>query len=175
MGMVAEARVAERLGWIDEEVTSRLVALLERLGLPTSAPGLDPDALIDAMGRDKKNRGGRIRFVLPRRLGSRRTDRRADRGDRPRRPRRGHLIAQSSGVTDDELRDLLCLTMVPGVGPQTCSALLDRFKTAGRALDASMKALKEVDGVGPKLAERIAGRDASSTPRPSWHCAESTT
>ncbi|HEY2155668.1 MAG TPA: 3-dehydroquinate synthase [Isosphaeraceae bacterium] len=69
VGMVAEARVAERLGWIDERLTSRLVALLERLGLPTSAPGLDADALVDAMGRDKKNRGGRIRFVLPRRLG----------------------------------------------------------------------------------------------------------
>ncbi|HEY2155667.1 MAG TPA: DNA-processing protein DprA [Isosphaeraceae bacterium] len=58
-------------------------------------------------------------------------------------------------MTDDELRDLICLTMVPGVGPQTCRALLDRFKTAGRVLDASMKSLKEVDGVGPKLAERI--------------------
>jgi 3-dehydroquinate synthase len=68
-GMVTEARIAERLGWIDEELTSRLVALLERLGLPTSAPGLDADALIDAMGRDKKNRGGRIRFVLPKGLG----------------------------------------------------------------------------------------------------------
>ncbi len=69
VGMVAEARIALRLGWIDEPALSRLVALLERLGLPTSAPGLDPDALLDAMGRDKKNRGGRIRFVLPRRLG----------------------------------------------------------------------------------------------------------
>ena len=29
----------------------------------------DPDALLDAMTRDKKNRGGRIRFVLPRALG----------------------------------------------------------------------------------------------------------
>ena len=43
--------------------------LLDRLGLPTSAPGLEPGRLLDAMGRDKKNRGGRIRFVLPRSLG----------------------------------------------------------------------------------------------------------
>ena len=69
VGMVVEARIAERIGWIGADVTARLVALLERFGLPTSAPGLDPDALIDAMGRDKKNRGGRTRFVLPRRLG----------------------------------------------------------------------------------------------------------
>lgn len=69
VGMVVESRIAERLGWIGRDVTDRIVALLNRLGLPTTAPGLDADALIDAMGRDKKNRGGRIRFVLPRRLG----------------------------------------------------------------------------------------------------------
>ena len=45
------------------------MGLLDRLGLPTSAPGLDPDRLLEAMGRDKKNRGGRIRFVLPRSIG----------------------------------------------------------------------------------------------------------
>ena len=69
VGMVAEARLAERLDWIDARPTGRLAALLGRLGLPTEAPGLDPDALIEAMTRDKKNRGGRVRFVLPRRIG----------------------------------------------------------------------------------------------------------
>ena len=68
-GMVAESRLAERLGWIGPEVTARLVSLLRRFGLPVDAPGLDPDALLDAMGRDKKNKGGRIRFVLPREIG----------------------------------------------------------------------------------------------------------
>ncbi|MBX6316020.1 MAG: 3-dehydroquinate synthase [Isosphaeraceae bacterium] len=68
-GMVAECRLAERLGWIGPEVTGRLVALLRRFGLPIAAEGLDTDALLDAMTRDKKNRGGQIRFVLPRRLG----------------------------------------------------------------------------------------------------------
>ena len=66
VGMVAESRIAERLGWIGPEVTrSAGQRCSDRLGLPTAAPGLDPDALIEAMGRDKKNRGGRIRFVLP--------------------------------------------------------------------------------------------------------------
>ncbi len=68
-GMVAESRLAERLGWIGPDVTGRLVALLGRFGLPVAAPGLDLDALFYAMGRDKKNRGGRIRFVLPRSIG----------------------------------------------------------------------------------------------------------
>jgi 3-dehydroquinate synthase len=69
VGMVAEARLAERLGWVGSEVAGRIERLLESLGLPTRAPGLDPVRLLDAMGRDKKNRGGRIRFVLPRSIG----------------------------------------------------------------------------------------------------------
>ncbi len=68
-GMVAECRIAERLGWIDAALTDRLIALLERFGLPTAAGGLAPAALLEAMTRDKKNRGGRVRFVLPRHLG----------------------------------------------------------------------------------------------------------
>ncbi len=69
VGMVAEARLAERLGWIDPALTARIAALLERFGLPVSAPGFDPDALVDAMSRDKKNQKGKTRFVLPRCLG----------------------------------------------------------------------------------------------------------
>jgi len=69
VGMVAESRLAERLGWIGADVTERVVRLLERLGLPTSAPGLDPDRLLDAIARDKKNRRGKVRFVLPRSIG----------------------------------------------------------------------------------------------------------
>jgi 3-dehydroquinate synthase len=69
VGMVAEARLAERLGWIDRSVTDRLIALLKRFQLPIAAPGLDVDRLVQAMGRDKKNAGGQIKFVLPRELG----------------------------------------------------------------------------------------------------------
>ncbi|MHB1555956.1 MAG: 3-dehydroquinate synthase [Isosphaeraceae bacterium] len=69
VGMAAEARLAERMGWIGPEVVGRIERLLVRLGLPTAAPGLDAERLIDAMTRDKKNRGGRIRFVLPRAIG----------------------------------------------------------------------------------------------------------
>lgn len=69
VGMVAECRIAERLGWIEPPVTERVTQLLERFGLPVAAPGLDEDRLMDAMTRDKKNRDGRIRFVLPRGIG----------------------------------------------------------------------------------------------------------
>jgi 3-dehydroquinate synthase len=69
VGMVAESRLAHRLGWIGPDVVDRVARLLERFGLPTTAPGLDPEGLLQAMGLDKKNRDGRIRFVLPRSIG----------------------------------------------------------------------------------------------------------
>ena len=70
VGMVAESRLAHRLGWIGSDLVDRLARLLERLGLPTEAPGLDVDDLFLAIHRDKKNQRGRVRFVLPRALGS---------------------------------------------------------------------------------------------------------
>jgi 3-dehydroquinate synthase len=69
VGMVAEGRLAHRLGWLGADQVDRLIQLLERFGLPTRAPSLDPERLLEAMGRDKKNRRGKIRFVLPRRIG----------------------------------------------------------------------------------------------------------
>ncbi len=55
-----------------------------------------------------------------------------------------------------DLRALLCLTMVPGVGPLTFHSLMERFGNAGKVLAASESLLKQVDGVGPKLAAKIA-------------------
>jgi 3-dehydroquinate synthase len=70
IGMAAEARLAERLGWIEPATTARLVALIEQFGLPSTIPAdLDRAALLEAMSRDKKNQRGRIRFILPRVLG----------------------------------------------------------------------------------------------------------
>ncbi|WP_240906912.1 DNA-processing protein DprA [Paludisphaera rhizosphaerae] len=56
---------------------------------------------------------------------------------------------------DQSIRDLIALMLTPGVGPLTSRALLEHFGTAGRVLDASLAHLKEVPGVGPKLADRI--------------------
>jgi DNA processing protein len=57
---------------------------------------------------------------------------------------------------DADLIDLIRLTMVPGVGPQTTRALLEHFRSAGRVLSATQSELRGVAGVGPKLAEKIA-------------------
>lgn len=56
---------------------------------------------------------------------------------------------------DSDLLDLVRLTMVPGVGPQTTRALLARFGSAGAVLAATVSQLRSVANVGPKLAEKI--------------------
>ena len=63
----------------------------------------------------------------------------------------------AEAMSDPDLRDLVCLTMVPGVGSLTSRALLERFGTAGKVLGASERSLREVQGIGPKLAAAIVG------------------
>jgi 3-dehydroquinate synthase len=69
IGMIAASRLAELTGRIPADVTTRQRELLRCFGLPVAAPGLDVDALIRAMGHDKKVKAGRVRFVLPGRIG----------------------------------------------------------------------------------------------------------
>jgi 3-dehydroquinate synthase len=69
-GMVCASRLAERRGMAPAEVTARQVRLLEKFGLPTaSKPEWAAEALVTVMRRDKKAVAGRLRFVLPTRLG----------------------------------------------------------------------------------------------------------
>jgi 3-dehydroquinate synthase len=70
LGIVAEARLAGRLGLADPETVARQERLLDALGLPTRIPPLDVDALLGAMSRDKKARDGRVPFVLAPRIGA---------------------------------------------------------------------------------------------------------
>ena len=62
-------------------------------------------------------------------------------------------------VPNDDLIDTLRLSLVYGVGPKTRKALLERFGTAGAVLAAPMSELREVTGVGAKLAHSIADAD----------------
>jgi 3-dehydroquinate synthase len=69
-GMVCASRVAERRGLVRPEVTARQVDLLRRFGLPIEPRSDWPtDDLLAVMRRDKKNVAGRLRFILPTRLG----------------------------------------------------------------------------------------------------------
>jgi 3-dehydroquinate synthase len=69
MGMLLASRLAETLGRIDTAVTSRQRALLGQLGLPTELKRADAEILLAAMEHDKKTEHGKLRFVLPSRLG----------------------------------------------------------------------------------------------------------
>lgn len=69
VGMLCASRLAECLDRIGPEVTQRQFDLLTALGLPTAVPNVDHELLIDAMQRDKKVEHGKLRFVLPSRLG----------------------------------------------------------------------------------------------------------
>jgi 3-dehydroquinate synthase len=69
IGMECAARMSLALGRIDQELVTRQHQLLAALGLPTTLPALDRDALIQAMGHDKKVEHGKLRFVLPTRMG----------------------------------------------------------------------------------------------------------
>ncbi len=69
MGMVVAARLGEVLGLVDASFTARLVTLMEALGLPTRPPDLPFDEVWQAMHADKKQRAGRLRFVVPAGIG----------------------------------------------------------------------------------------------------------
>ena len=69
IGMMCAARLAELMGRVDREFVDRQRELLTRLGLPTAADGLNADALLDAMQRDKNTEHAKLRLVLPTRLG----------------------------------------------------------------------------------------------------------
>ncbi|MCX5684371.1 MAG: 3-dehydroquinate synthase [Planctomycetota bacterium] len=86
LGMVAEARIAERRGLVGHGVTDRQRRLLERFGLPVRAAGLDPARCLALMRHDKKAEAGRMVFVLPESIGA---------------------VRVANDVTDDEVREAI--------------------------------------------------------------------
>lgn len=69
IGMLCASRLAQRLDRIGEDVTRRQRDLLQAFGLPVELPDVSHDDMLDVMRRDKKVEHGRLRFVLPTRLG----------------------------------------------------------------------------------------------------------
>ncbi len=70
IGMVAEAGLAERMGLAQAGLADAIAGVLAGLGLPTEIPrGLDGTAVVQAVGVDKKRKGGRVKFALPVRVG----------------------------------------------------------------------------------------------------------
>lgn len=71
IGMVAEARLGERIGVTRDGVADRIAAACDALGLPTRGPStLQPDAIVAATRADKKAAGGQVGYALPETIGA---------------------------------------------------------------------------------------------------------
>jgi len=68
-GMVMAADLSVRLGYLDDAVRKRLVAVIAAARLPTHAPALGDTRYIELMKVDKKAEAGAIKFVLLKQLG----------------------------------------------------------------------------------------------------------
>ena len=69
IGIVLAARTSAALGWLAARDCDRIERLLAKAGLPTAAPGVDPDALLEGMRGDKKADRAGLKLVLIRALG----------------------------------------------------------------------------------------------------------
>jgi 3-dehydroquinate synthase len=68
-GMVCASRLAESRGLVPPELTQRQERLLHAFGLPIAPEPWSAEHLLSAMRSDKKAVAGKLRFILPRRLG----------------------------------------------------------------------------------------------------------
>lgn len=70
MGMVAAAKLSERLGFCRTGVAARIATVVERSGLRAGLPSpLDPHRLVAAITHDKKASGGKVKFVCIEEIG----------------------------------------------------------------------------------------------------------
>jgi 3-dehydroquinate synthase len=68
-GMVCASRLAEKLGLIAKEISERQIRLLQAFSLPIGPKQWPIDDLMATMRKDKKAVDGRMRFILPTKLG----------------------------------------------------------------------------------------------------------
>jgi len=68
-GMVMAVETSQRLGWLTTADVTRTRSLIRAAGLPDEAPDLGVDAWLEYMGHDKKVEGGKMRFVLLKKMG----------------------------------------------------------------------------------------------------------
>ncbi len=69
IGLIAESRIAERIGLAAPGLSERIESVARRVGLPARRRNLDPASIMSMMRSDKKKRGGRLKFALPRDIG----------------------------------------------------------------------------------------------------------
>jgi len=69
-GMIAAARLSERVHFLAPETAKRIEALTRSVGPLPALPSGKRDRLIEIMRSDKKTRAGALRFVVTRKIGS---------------------------------------------------------------------------------------------------------
>lgn len=69
IGMVAAGQIAVELGLWDQTCAKRQQVLIEKAGLPTQLPKISIDDILAALLTDKKVISGKVRFVLPTKIG----------------------------------------------------------------------------------------------------------
>ncbi len=70
IGLVAQAHLSESLGYMTKVQVDRVIALLEKAGLPVAIPDyIDREKLVKKLYTDKKVRSGKLRFVLQKGIG----------------------------------------------------------------------------------------------------------
>ncbi|HEY8464658.1 MAG TPA: 3-dehydroquinate synthase [Bacillota bacterium] len=70
LGMLAAVRIADRLQLLEDTgLESSLTQMLQELNLPVTLPGLAVDELIHRLYLDKKVEYGKLRWVMPQRIG----------------------------------------------------------------------------------------------------------
>jgi len=70
LGMTAASHLAQSLNMIDATAQSRIESLIKSAGLPTGGLTLNVEAIVNAMAFDKKVEGGKIRLILPTKIGA---------------------------------------------------------------------------------------------------------
>ena len=69
IGLIAESRIAERIGLASAGLSGQVESAIGRVDLPTRYRDLDPELIWAMMRSDKKKRGGRLKFTLLRDIG----------------------------------------------------------------------------------------------------------
>jgi 3-dehydroquinate synthase len=69
LGMVAASYAATKLGMLAESDRQRIISVIRKASLPTGGMKLSATDVVNAMAFDKKVESGRLRFVLPDRIG----------------------------------------------------------------------------------------------------------
>ncbi len=69
IGMVAAARISNKMGMLNEDEAIRFKNVIEKAGLPTEIPDLNVEDIVHAMKHDKKVQQDKVRFVLLKDIG----------------------------------------------------------------------------------------------------------